>query len=230
MKTIGMIGGTSWLSSAEYYAHINKGVNARLGELNFARCVLYSVSMSDVGKYAEIEDWDGLGDFLIDIANRIIGAGAECLLICANTPHIAADKVEAAISVPLLHIADASASAITARGFDKVALLGTKFTMEKDFYRDRLTGHGIDSIIPDDDDRAYIHETIFSELSKDEFRPETKQRYLDIMEKLKAQGAQGVILGCTEIPLLVKQEDIDLPLFDTVALHAEMAVEFALSD
>ena len=230
MKTIGLIGGTSWVSTVDYYRYINKFANERRGGLNYAEILLYSVNFNDVKSLADAGDWESLGKLLSGIARKLENAGAEAILLCANTIHIVAERVEENITIPLVHIVDATAREILAQGLRKVALLGTKFTMDNDFYRDRLARFEIETIIPNDAQRDFIHWSIFEELGKDIFTAETKQKYLEIIENLGKRGAEGVIFGCTEIPMLLKPEDCPIPSFDTTFLHARSAVEFALAD
>lgn len=229
MKTLGLIGGTSWVSTIDYYRYINQLANEKCGGLNFAQILLYSISFNDVKSLADASDWESLGKFLSGIAQNLEKGGAEAIVLCANTTHIVADKIEQNIKIPLIHITDATAKEILRQNLKKVALLGTKFTMNNDFYKDRLARHGIEAIIPNDEERDFIHNSIFDELGKDIFTAETKQRYLEIIENLHQQGAEGVIFGCTEIPMLLKPEDCHIPIFDTTLLHAKAAVEFALA-
>ena len=229
MKTLGLIGGTTWVSTVDYYKYINKLTTEKLGGLNSAKILLYSVRFSDVKSLADASDWESLGKLMSGIAQNLEKGGAEAIVLCANTMHIVADKVQEKTNIPLIHIADATAKAILAQNLKKVALLGTKFTMENDFYKNRLADFGIETIIPNDEERDFIHWSIFEELGKDIFTENTKQKYLEIIDKLNERGAQGVILGCTEIPMLVKPEECPIPSFDTTILHAKAAVEFALS-
>ncbi|MBS1797579.1 MAG: aspartate/glutamate racemase family protein [Acidobacteria bacterium] len=230
MKTLGLIGGSSWVSTVDYYRYINKLANERRGGLNYAQLLLYSVNFNDVKSRADAGDWDGLGAFLAGHAQRLEGAGAEAILLCANTLHIVAERVEASVSIPLVHITDATARAILAEGLKKVALLGTRFTMDNDFYKERLARFGIEAVVPDEAERDFIHWSIFEELGKDVFTAETKRKYLEIIERLNKSGADGVIYGCTEIPMLLKPEDCRIPSFDTTLIHARAAVDFALAD
>ena len=230
MKTLGLIGGTGWVSTVEYYRIINQQINERLGGLSSAKMLLYSVNQQE---FRPATDEAGLGefaDYLTGIAKRLETAGAECLLLCANTPHMAADLVQKKIRIPLIHIAEVTAKAIVKRNMKKVGLLGTKFTMEQPFYKDRLAKFGIATLVPEESEREYIHRTIMTELEKAILKDETRKRYLEIIDSLVKRGAEGVILGCTEIPLLIKQSDCAIPVFDTTELHAMAAVEFALSD
>lgn len=229
MKTLGLIGGTSWVSTVDYYSHINRMVNEKLGGINSAKIIMYSMNMEDLFKFASVNDWNGLADFLSGIANNLESAGAEALLLCANTPHIAADAVQKNIRIPLIHIVDETAKEIVREKINKVILLGTKITMEQDFFKKRLLNYGIESIVPDETGREFIHASIFTELGKGIFKDETKKKYLEIISALQSQGAQGVILGCTEIPMLIKQNDCSIKTFDTTLIHAKAAVDFALS-
>jgi aspartate racemase len=230
MKTLGLIGGTTWLSTVDYYRLLNEGINARAGGMQYARCILYSLNFADIVKINERQDWDAALELFGDAAARLKAAGAEGLVLCANTAHVIAERLEQRIGLPLIHIADATARAIRAKGIERVALLGTKYTMELPFFRDRLAWHGITAVTPNDGEREYIHGTIFGELAKNEIRPETRKRYLEIIDRMAQQeGVRGAILGCTEIPLLIKQSDTKVPVFDTTALHAGAAVDFALS-
>lgn len=229
MKTLGLIGGTSWLSTVDYYTYINKMVNERLGGISSAKIVMYSMNMEDLFKYGNVQDWDGLANFLSEIARKVETAGAEALVLCANTPHIAADAVQKKINIPLIHIADETAKEIVQKKVSKVILLGTKITMEQDFFKNRLLKYGIETIIPEASDREFIQTSIFTELGKAIFKDDTRKKYLEIIGKLQNIGGEGVILGCTEIPMLIKQEDCSIPAFDTTLIHAKAAVEFALS-
>jgi len=228
MKTIGLIGGISWVSTVDYYTYINKGVNAQLGGLNFAQCIIYSFNYADIVKNNESENWDATLKMLTQAALGLQQSGAEAILLCANTMHMVADDLVKNLQIPVIHIATATANEITKQGLKKVGLLGTRFTMERDFFKDKLKEQGIDTLIPDDDERLFIHDTIGSELSKSIINPETKAYYLRAMKKLIDRGAQGIILGCTEIPMLIKPEDINIPLFDTTLIHSNAAVEFML--
>lgn len=229
MKTLGLIGGTTWVSTVDYYKYINQLTTEKLGGLNSARILLYSVRFSDVKSLADASDWENLGELMSGIAQNLEKGGAEAIVLCANTMHIVADKVQEKTNIPLIHITDATAKEILRQNLKKVALLGTKFTMENDFYHKRLSDYGIETIIPNDEERDFIHWSIFEELGKDIFTTETKQKYLEIIENLNERGAEGVILGCTEIPMLIKPEECPIPSFDTTVLHAKAAVEFALS-
>jgi aspartate racemase len=230
MKTIGLIGGTSWLSTIEYYRLINISINKRLGGHNAARCILYSFNYADIDKLNQVEDHVGVGKLVLDAARILRKASAEFIVICANTLHQYADEIQKEINLPVVHIADATASEIKGRGLSKIGLLGTIFTMEMDFYTKRLNSAGIESLVPEKSERLFIHNAIMNELLKELFNSETKRRFLTIIKTLEQKGAQGIVLGCTEIPLLIKQEDTSLPVFNTLEIHAQAAVDFALSE
>ncbi len=229
MKTLGLIGGTSWVSTVDYYRLINQTVNEKLGGLHSAKLFLYSMNFAEFKKLADENNWRAISSILCSAAKRLEGAGAKCIVICANTPHKVADDIRLAIQIPLIHIAEAAAKEIKRKEITKAGLLGTKFTMEENFFKDKLSQQQIESLVPDANDREFIHHSIFSELGKGIFTPETKARYSNIINKLVAEGAEGIILGCTEIPLLIKPEDCSVPVFDTTIIHAKAAVEFALS-
>ena len=228
MKTIGLIGGISWLSTVEYYKLLNQLVNDKLGGVEAAKIVMYSVNFGEIKKLTMADDWEGLATLCCDAAIRIEKAGADCLLIGANTMHKIADKIQAAVSIPVIHIAAVTADAINKQQLQKVALLGTKYVMQQDFYKDKLAAKGISSIIPGQEDIDYINNAIYSEFGKGVFLPETKERFLQIIDKLSGEGAAGVIFGCTEIPLLIQEEECCIPVFDTTRIHAAAAVDFAL--
>ena len=231
MKTIGLIGGMSWESTVPYYRQVNEGIKARLGGLHSARVVLYSVDFHEVEQLQHAGDWAAAGDMMADAARRVQAAGADLLVLCTNTMHKVAPQIEAAVSIPLLHIADATGAAITAAGHRTVGLLGTRFTMEQDFYRQRLQqAHGLQVIVPEADDRTVVHDVIYEELCRGVIRDEARAAYRRIMDELVARGADAIILGCTEIGLLVGAQDARVPLFDTTALHASAAVEAALAE
>lgn len=232
MKTIGVIGGVSWVSSAEYYRLMNRMVMERLGGLHSAKILMYSIEFGEFSKQerlADNGDWKPLWATMIDAARRLKRAGADFIIICSNTMNSASDIIEAKIRIPILHIADAVGKEVVKKGIKTVALLGTKYTMEQDFYRKRLEKHGLKVIIPDKTEREYINNVIFDELCAEKFYKESKDGFLKIINRLiKEEGAQGIILGCTEIPLLVRQEDVNVPVFDSTAIHAQAAVEYAL--
>ena len=229
MKTIGLLGGMSWESTLFYYRNINEGVREALGGLHSAKIAMVSVDFEPIEKLQHAGDWAGTADILADAARKVEAAGADVLLICTNTMHKVADEVAAAVDIPLLHIADATAEVLVADGIQTVGLLGTGFTMEQDFYKGRLRDqYGLDVLIPGEADRKIVHEVIYQELCLGEVKAESKVEYLRIIDELAAQGAEAVILGCTEIGMLVGQEDTNIRLLDTTAIHAEGAVEFAL--
>ncbi|HEY5850680.1 MAG TPA: aspartate/glutamate racemase family protein [Lysobacter sp.] len=228
MKTLGLIGGMSWESTVPYYRLINQTVKERLGGLHSARLLLYSVDFAEIERLQMSGDWDTAGQVLADAGRALRAGGAELLVICTNTMHKVADTVEAASGLPVLHIADATADEILARGLQRIGLLGTRFTMEQDFYRKRLEQHGLDVLVPDDDDRGIVHRVIYDELCLGQIRDESREQYRRIIATLVNRGAQGVILGCTEIGLLVGDADASVPLFDTAALHARHAALAAL--
>jgi aspartate racemase len=230
MKTIGLIGGMSWESTIPYYRQINENVKQRLGGLHSARCIVYSVDFYDIERLQHAGDWDAAGAILAEAARALEKAGADFIVLCTNTMHKVAASIEAAVTIPLLHIADATAAAVKQAGYSKVGLLGTQFTMEQPFYRDRLSGHGIDVVIPNDAEREIVHRIIYEELCLGIIHPESKQLYRRIMAGLAWQGVDAIILGCTEIGLLVGKSDAAVPLFDTTAIHALAAVELALTE
>ena len=217
----------SWESSAEYYRIINTEVKQRLGGLHSAKLVLYSVDFAEVERLQHSGDWDGAGVMLADAAARLERAGAECLVICTNTMHRLAEAIMQGMQIPLLHIADATAARVQAAGVKRVGLLGTKFTMEQEFYRGRLERHGLEVLVPTADDRDLVHRVIYEELCKGEIDSQSRASYEQIVERLVASGAEGVILGCTEIGLLLKEARV--PLFDTARIHAEAAVAWSLA-
>lgn len=229
MKTLGLIGGISWVSTVDYYKYINEGINAKLGGSEFARLIIHSLNYGEVRRNNENDRWDLTLKMLVDAALNMKAGGAQVLVLCANTMHRLANEVEQQSGLPVIHIAKETAAVIAQQQLKKVALLGTKFTMEMDFFHSKLAERGIEAIIPGDDDRAFIHHTIFEELGSGILLPETKARYQRIIADLQQRGAQGVILGCTEIPLLIHPGDVDLPTFDTTKIHADAAVRFALS-
>lgn len=230
MKTLGLIGGTTWVSTIDYYKTINSLVNEKLGGDNTAKLLLYSLNFAELRKLSESDNFEQIARNLIIIARKLENAGAECLLLCANTLHLVAKEVQQEINIPILHIAEATAKEISKQKIEKVALLGTKVTMEKPFYKNILSMHGIKTIVPDAINREFINYSIYNELGKDIFKNETKVKYLDIIKQLQLEGAEGVVLGCTEIPMLIKKEDCDIPTFDTLLIHAKYAVEFALRE
>ncbi len=231
MKTIGLIGGMSWESTAEYYRIINEAVRERLGGLHSAKIVIYSVEFEEVGKLQREGRWDEATDLMIDAAKKVERGGADFALICTNTMHKMAEDVAASINIPLLHIVDATAEKIIPSGLKKLGLLGSTFTMEEDFYKGRLKEkYGLDVVIPGEAERQLVHNVIFEELCQGEIKDSSREQVKTIIKKLVDGGAQGIILGCTELPLLIRPEDCPVPLFDTTAIHAEAAVDYALRD
>jgi aspartate racemase len=229
MKTIGLIGGMSWESSAQYYRIINQQVRARLGGVHSARSLMFSVDFAEIERLQHDGDWSGLTVQMIEAARRLERGGADFFLLCTNTMHRMAEEVAASVPIPLLHIADPTAEAIKTAGYRRVGLLGTAFTMEQDFYKGRLTNKfGLDVLIPDEADRALVHEVIYRELVVGNVVPASRAAYRQIIARLIARGAEAIILGCTEIMLLVQAEDSAVPLFDTTTLHAHAAVTWAL--
>ncbi len=229
MKVIGLIGGMSWESSAEYYRIINETVRDRLGPLYSAKSLMYTVNFHEIERLQYKGRWDDAADVLVDAARRLERGGADCILICTNTMHKLAEQVAAAVSVPLIHIADATAQKVQAEKLKKVGLLGTAFTMEQPFYKGRLTEKfGLEVIVPDASDRQTVHRIIYDELCQGKVLPASKAQYVRIIDELAQRGAEGIILGCTEITLLVGQPDSPVPVFDTTTLHARAAVDFAL--
>lgn len=229
MKTIGLIGGMSWESSIEYYKIINEAVRAKLGGFHSAKSIMYSVDFAEIEPLQHQGKWNEATQILIAAARSVEAGGADFVIFCTNTMHKSADEVQKHLRIPILHIADATAQTIKAVGMKKVGLLGTKFTMEEDFYKGRLVQkHNLEVIVPKAEAREVVHRVIYDELCIGETRPSSKMKYLDIMEDLAEEGAEGIILGCTEIGLLVKKEDSRVPLFDTTRVHALAAVEYAL--
>ena len=229
MKTIGLLGGMSWESTVPYYRQINEAVKARRGGLHSAKIVLYSVDFAEIERLQHRGDWAAAGALLADAARALERAGADFIVLCTNTMHKVAPAIEGAVQIPLLHIADPTAEAIRLAGLDRVGLLGTRFTMEQDFYRGRLAGqHGIEVMVPDADDRDLVHRVIYEELCLGRIEQASRQAYRDVMRRLVERGVQGIILGCTEISMLVGAQDASVPLFDTTAIHAEAAAALAL--
>ena len=231
MKTIGMIGGMSWESSIEYYRIINETVRTELGGFHSAKSMMVSVEFAEIEALQHQDRWDEAAKILIAAARSLESGGADFTIICTNTMHKLYDKIQQSVRIPLLHIADATAELIKAQGIQKIALLGTRFTMEENFYKGRLIEkYGLDVIIPGSEDMENIHRIIYDELCAGIIQPDSKQKYTDIIRRLAKEGAEGIILGCTEIGLLVKQEDSPVPLFDTTEIHARAAVKYALTD
>ncbi|MFJ3201351.1 aspartate/glutamate racemase family protein [Streptomyces sp. NPDC086989] len=229
MKTIGLLGGMSWESTAEYYRLLNELTRDRLGGLHSARCVLYSVDFAEIEQLQARGRWAEAGELLAAAAQRLEAAGADLVLICTNTMHKVADRVQAGLSVPLLHLADATADAVKTAGLTRIGLLGTAFTMEQEFYRGRLSAAGLDVRVPDAEGRALVHRVIYEELCRGVVRGPSRAAYQRVITDLVAAGAEGIILGCTEIELLIGAADSPVPVFPTARIHAEAAVEAALS-
>ncbi|KAF2340633.1 aspartate/glutamate racemase family protein [Flavobacterium tistrianum] len=230
MRKIGLIGGISWVSTSDYYTLINKGINEKLGGLNFSECLIYSFNYADIKKNNDANDWDSTFNMLLKAAEVLKSGGAEAILLCANTMHLVADRLQQAIDIPLIHIAEETAIEIEKKQLKKVGLLGTKFTMELDFFKDKLAEKGIETIIPENEEvKDFIHYTIFEELGRGIAKEETKKRYLEIANELIKNGAEGIILGCTEIPLVIKEGDLNVPIFDTTLIHTQAAINFQLS-
>jgi aspartate racemase len=228
VKTVGLLGGMSWESSIEYERIINEGIRARLGGSHSADLIIRSYDFARIEALQSAGDWNAAGDLLAADARMLQEAGAELIVLCTNTMHLLADRIEAVLDVEFLHLADATATAVQSAGVRRVALLGTRYTMEHEFYRGRLERHGLDVIVPDERDREVIHDVIYDELVRGVVNPDSKQRYLDIIDTQVVLGAAGVIAGCTEIELLVGPEDVDVPFFATTRLHAEAVVDAAL--
>ncbi|WP_349343333.1 aspartate/glutamate racemase family protein [Marinobacter sp. MMG032] len=229
MKTIGLLGGMSWESTQTYYRLLNEGVKTRLGGLHSAKIVLYSVDFADIEALQHKGDWGATARILSDAALSVQKAGADFLMIGTNTMHKVAPEIEQAIGIPLLHIADATAQVLKKDGATRVGLLGTRFTMEQAFYRQRLEAAGIDVLTPNESQRDEVHRVIYEELCQGKIKPDSRHTYLDIVSSLSGRGAQAVILGCTEIGLLISQADTEVPLYDTTEIHAAQAVELALA-
>ena len=230
MKTVGLIGGMSWESSSVYYRLINEAVKARLGGLHSAECLMYSVDFAEIEPLQHEGKWDEAAERMIEAARHVESGGADFVVLCTNTMHKTASAIEKNVNIPLLHIADATAGRIKAEGLGRVGLLGTRSTMEDDFYKGRLSDvHGLEVIVPSPNERKLVHNVIYDELCLGQVRPTSKERYREIMNNLVRQGAQCIILGCTEIGLLVGADDCSEPVFDTTKIHAEAAVEYALA-
>ncbi|MGW1373229.1 aspartate/glutamate racemase family protein [Streptomyces sp. NPDC002446] len=229
MRTIGLLGGMSWESTAEYYRLLNELTRERLGGLHSSRCVLYSVDFAEIERLQVAGQWEQAAEILSEAARSLEAAGADMLLICTNTMHKVADQVSAAVTIPLLHLADTTADAVRSDGLRRVGLLGTAFTMEQDFYRGRLESHGLDVLVPDAAGRSTVHQVIYEELCRGIVREESRASFMSVIRDLVAAGAEGIILGCTEIELLIGPEHSPVPIFPTTRLHAEAAVTQALA-
>lgn len=229
MRTIGLIGGLSWESSLVYYKIINEAVKRKLGGLHSARCVMYSVDFEPIEKMMSRGAWHEVDDAVAAAGQSLERAGAECIVICSNTIHKSADYIQANVAIPVLHIADTTGQKVKDAGMKKVGLLGTRFVMQGEFYKKRLRGnYGVEVLIPADREQETINDVIFNELCLGVLKPSSQESFKAIIRNLTLQGAEGIILGCTEIPLLIKQKDVDVPIFDTMTLHANAAVDFAL--
>jgi len=229
MKTLGLIGGLSWYATSVYYKTLNQLTNQLLGSSHSSKLLLFSVDFEEFSLLQKISDWDAIEKMLSGIAIRLENAGADCIVMCANTVHLVADTIRQKIKIPLLHSAEETAKEIVRQKINKVALLGTKFTMENPFFKDRLSQLGIDTIIPGEADKDYIHASIFNELTKGLFKDDTKNKYIEIIDKLKSCGAEGVVFGSAEFSILLNQTDCSIPIFDTIAIHSRAAVDFSLS-
>ena len=228
MKTIGLIGGMSWESTSLYYKTINEYIKNKLGGLYSAKCILYSVNFEEISRLQKSGDWEKCGEILGDIAKKLETAGADYIVICTNTMHKVVPEMKKYINIPVIHIAEAAYGRIAAKGIKNIGLLGTKYTMQQDFYKSILIDKSLNVIIPDEEDIEFINNVIFNELCCGEINPKSKQKFIEIVEKLKKKGAEGVILGCTEIVMLISQKDIDIPVFDTTAIHAETAAQMSI--
>ena len=228
MKTIGLIGGMSWESTSLYYKTINEYIKNKLGGLYSAKCILYSVNFEEISRLQKSGDWEKCGEILGEIAKKLETAGADYIVICTNTMHKVVPEMKKYINIPVIHIAEAAYGRIAAKGIKNIGLLGTKYTMQQDFYKSILIDKGLNVIIPDEEDIEFINNVIFNELCCGEINPKSKQKFIEIVEKLKKKGAEGVILGCTEIVMLISQKDIDIPVFDTTAIHAETAAQMSI--
>ncbi len=228
MKTLGLIGGTGWVSAVDYYRLINELINEKLGGVHAAKLILYSLNFGEIKPLLDVNDWDNISRIYIDIAVKLKEAGANCIVLAANTPHLIADKIKQAAQLPLIHIAEVTAKAIKETGIKKVALLGTRFTMENSFYKDALADHGITTIVPYEIERNFIHNSILNEMVKGVFTEASMATHLEIINRLISEGAEGVVYACTEIPILLKDASVSVTTFDTTLIHAKAAVAFAL--
>ena len=228
MKTIGLIGGMSWESTVTYYKIINETVKEKLGGLHSAKCILYSIDFQEIEECQANGNWEKSGEILGEAANNLEKAGADFIVICTNTMHKVVNQIKEKISIPILHIAEMTAEKILEKGLKNIALLGTKYTMEQDFYKSKLIEKGINVIIPDKNDIEIINKVIYDELCLGTINSNSKKKFLEIVDKLRSKGAEGIILGCTEIGLLIKNEDTDVPLFDTAIIHAEQAAIYSI--
>ncbi len=226
MKIIGLVGGTSWVSTMDYYRFINEGINERLGGLNFSECIIYSLNFGDIQE----RSWENSFELLLNACQSLKRSGVDAIVLCANTAHLFANDLEDKIKLPIIHIGPETAKAIKQQGLVKVGLLGTKFTMEMEFYRKKLEENGLNVLVPEKQEtRDYVQYTVKEELGRGIINPDTKQNYISIVNDLVKRGAEGVILGCTEIPMLISQKDFSIPIFDTTKIHSRAIVEYALS-
>lgn len=226
MKKIGLVGGISWVSTLDYYKLINEGVNAKLGGLNAAECIIYSLNFGDV----QAQGWDNSFALLLNACESLKRSGVDSIVLCANTAHLFADRLQQAVELPIIHIVTETAKAISKEGYKKTGLLGTKFTMEMDFYRNKLEAYGLEVLIPEKQEtRDYIQYTLKEELGVGFINPETRIRYISIVDELVARGAECIILGCTEIPMLISQDDFTTPVFDTTKIHSQAIVDYIIS-
>lgn len=231
MKKLGLVGGISWVSTVDYYRFINEGINQKLGGLDFAELLIYSINFNEFQKNNTAGNWEASYNLLLNAAQSLKNGGVDAIILCANTAHIMADRLEAELKLPLINVIAATADEILKLGLKKVGLLGTKFTMEMDFYKDKLTQLGVQAIIPNkQEDRDFIQATLRDELGKGILKAETKAAYIAIMNELIEQGAEGIILGCTEIPLFISQRDVSVPVFDTTKIHSQAAIKYALGE
>jgi aspartate racemase len=227
MKKIGLVGGISWTSTMDYYKYINEGVNTKLGGLNFAKCIIYSLNFGDI----QAKSWDNSFELLLDACDSLKRSGVDAIALCANTAHLFADQLQEKIKLPFIHIITETALSVNKAGYKKVGLLGTKFTMEMSFYKSKLQEHGLEVMIPTaQETRDYIQQTVKEELGKGFINPETKQKYITIINDLVADGAECIALGCTEIPMLINQDDFDIPIFDTTKIHSQAIVEYVIKE
>lgn len=226
MKIIGLVGGISWVSTIDYYRFINEGINEKLGGLNFSQCIIYSLNFGDVQE----RSWENSFELLLNACNSLKRSGVDALVLCANTAHLFADDLEAKVKLPIIHIGTETAKAVKQKGLVTVGLLGTKFTMEREFYRKKLEENGLTVLVPEKQEtRDYVQHTVKQELGRGIINPNTRLNYISIVKDLVERGAEGIILGCTEIPMLINQEDFSIPIFDTTKIHSRAIVEYALS-
>ena len=228
MKTLGLIGGTTWVSTVDYYKLINQQINKKLGGLSSAKILLYSVNFAEFNPPVDPKEWGDITKKFLDIAGNLEKAGADCIVFCANTPHIIADYIQKSINIPVINIAEETAKVISNHNIKKAGLLGTRITMEQSFYNEKLLKYNITAVIPEFEERTFIHSSILNEMAKEIFREETRKKIIPIINKLVSEGAEGIILGCTELPIIIKQEDSSVPLFDTTLIHASAAANFAI--